>query len=101
MRLAMILVVAVAVVAAHLALQDTGLARVMVLGHTPQAMLAVLLPRALALGVLIGVTAMVPGLVARSIALARLRRKLQECEQPCDDVGQPAGKSGGGLVRAC
>lgn len=81
MFFSLVLAIAVSVVAVFFALQNTDVVRIVVFGAPLSGQVGVLLLGALAAGTLIGVLIMTPTLVARSIAIARYKRRLLESEQ--------------------
>jgi uncharacterized integral membrane protein len=88
MFFSLVLAIAVSVVAVFFALQNTDVVRIVVFGAPLSGQLGVLLLGALAAGTLIGVLIMTPTLVARSIAIARYKRRLLELEQaPLAEAG--------------
>ena len=90
MFFSLILVIAVSVVAVFFALQNTEVVRIVVFGAPVSGQIGVLLLGALAAGTLVGVLVMTPTLVARSIAIARYKRRLLEFEQLPLDEGEAA-----------
>jgi hypothetical protein len=80
MILTMIAIVIVAVLAVFFASYNTGMIEVLFFGFPVQGTIGVFLVLALALGVILGILIMLPGMIGRSWSLSKEKKRVAELE---------------------
>ncbi len=81
MFLSLVLMMVIAILSVFFALENTEVVRVYFFRYPIEGALGVFLLASLGIGLLLGVLLMMPAMIARSISIARHKRRISELEQ--------------------